>query len=290
VVLAAAGAGEKSGTTTNIEGRVSVVNQKVTAPGTARPDWILAAELASRLGHDLGFESLGAVVEEIERLAPSHAGLTMELLGRLDTRDGVVVPFDPGELRHEIEHAASRPVEAVEMRAVAAQSVTAGSDIQSVTGPEAVPATGDGEELQEAEAESAEAAPAPPDKPAMLTVEAVDQPSDTPRRDAYAVRLVSARKLYDAGAIVQHCASLAHLAPRTRLHMNPSDLDRLGVSTGGRVKVSSQRGSATVEVEVVDGLPRGSASLTFNGPGDADAADLIDATQPVTELRVETVN
>ena len=30
VVLAAAGPGEKSGTTTNIEGRVSVVNQKVT--------------------------------------------------------------------------------------------------------------------------------------------------------------------------------------------------------------------------------------------------------------------
>jgi hypothetical protein len=37
-------------------------------------------------------------------------------------------------------------------------------------------------------------------------------------------------------------------------------------------------------------LPRASAALTFNAPGDADAADLIDATQPVTELRVETVN
>jgi anaerobic selenocysteine-containing dehydrogenase len=124
----------------------------------------------------------------------------------------------------------------------------------------------------------------------MLTVDALEQPSDPPRRDAYAVRLVSARKLYDTGAIVQRCASLAHLAPRARLHMNPSDLDRLGVHTGDRVKVSSQRGSATVEVEVVDGLPRASAALTFNAPGDADAADLIDATQPVTELRVETVN
>jgi len=285
VVLAAAGPGEKSGTTTNIEGRVSVVNQKVTAPGTARPDWILAAELALRLGHDLGFDSLGALFEEIERLAPSHAGLTMEVLGRADTRDGVVVPFDPGELRHEIEHAATRPVEAVEMRAVAAQSVTAGSDIQSVTGPEAVPATGDGEE-----AEEEPAGEAPATKPAMLTVDALEQPSDAPRRDAYAVRLVSARKLYDAGTIVQHCPSLSQLAPRTRLHMNPSDLDRLGVQTGDRVKVSSQRGSATVEVEVVDGLPRGSASLTFNSPGDADAADLIDATQPVTELRVETTS
>jgi len=292
VVLAAAGPGEKSGTTTNIEGRVSVVNQKVTAPGTARPDWILAAELASRLGHDLGFESLGALFSEIERLAPSHAGLTMEILGRPDARDGVVVPFSPSELAHEIEHAATQPVEAVEMRAVAAQSVTAGSDIQSVTGPEAVPATageGEGEGAQPEGETPAPAEPAP-SKPSMLTVDALEEPSPAPRPDAYAVRLVSARKLYDAGAIVQHCPSLAHLAPRTRLAMSAHDLDRLGVRMGDRVKVNSPRSSATIEVEVADGLPRGSASLTFNGPGDADAADLIDATQPVTELHVETVS
>src|SRR5205823_12331673 len=98
VVLAAAGPGEKSGTTTNIEGRVSVVNQKVTAPGTARPDWILAAELASRLGHDLGFESVGSVWDEIERLSPLHSGLTRESLDRADTRDGIVVPCDPAQL------------------------------------------------------------------------------------------------------------------------------------------------------------------------------------------------
>src|SRR5581483_3630147 len=225
VVLAAAGPGEKSGTTTNIEGRVSVVNQKVTAPGTARPDWILAAELSSRLGHDLGFDSLGGLFEEIERLAPSHAGLTMEILGRPDTRDGVVVPFKAAELAGEIEHAATRPVEAVEMRAVAAQSVTAGSDIQSVTGPEAVPATDEGGDESEPQQDET---PAPaPSKPSMLTVDALEQPSEAPRLDAYAVRLVSARKLYDAGAIVQHCPSLAHLAGRTRLRMSAHDLDRL---------------------------------------------------------------
>ena len=124
----------------------------------------------------------------------------------------------------------------------------------------------------------------------MVTVDKLDEPSPPPRLDAYAVRLVSARKLYDSGAIVQHCPSLAHLASRTRLRMNSYDLDRLGVRTGDRVKISSPRGSATIDVAVDDGLPRGSASLTFNGSGDADAADLIDATQPVTALRVETVS
>ena len=37
VVLAAAAYGEKSGTTTNIEGRVSTVSEKVTPRGTSRP-------------------------------------------------------------------------------------------------------------------------------------------------------------------------------------------------------------------------------------------------------------
>src|SRR5437763_4726139 len=208
----------------------------------------------------------------------------MEILARPDTRDGVVLPFEPAELADDIEQAATRPVEAVEMRAVAAQSFTAGSDIQAVTGPEVVPATGGDDEPASPPPEDADAG-----RPPMLTAEALDQPSEPPRLDAYAVRLVSARKLYDAGAMVQHCPSLAHLAPRTRLRMSSHDLDRLGVRTGDRVKVSSQRSSATIEVEVDDGLPRGSASLTFNAPGDADAADLIDATEPVTALRVEPV-
>ena len=46
VVLAAAGFAEVDGTTTNLEGRVSVLHQKVTPPGTARADWMIAAELA----------------------------------------------------------------------------------------------------------------------------------------------------------------------------------------------------------------------------------------------------
>ncbi|MBX3287600.1 MAG: NADH-quinone oxidoreductase subunit NuoG, partial [Actinobacteria bacterium] len=57
VVLPAAGPAEVDGTTTNVEGRITSVRQKVTPPGTARPDWMIAAELAFRLGADLGFSS-----------------------------------------------------------------------------------------------------------------------------------------------------------------------------------------------------------------------------------------
>ena len=71
----------EAGTTTNIEGRVSRLNQKVTPPGTACADWMIAAELASRLGADLGFESIEQIWDEIERLAPSHPGITAARLG-----------------------------------------------------------------------------------------------------------------------------------------------------------------------------------------------------------------
>jgi NADH-quinone oxidoreductase subunit G len=70
VVLPAAVMGEKAGTTTNIEGRTTPVEQKVTVHGTARPDWMIALELAQRLGHDLGvsdLKDLSAAVPHAER-------------------------------------------------------------------------------------------------------------------------------------------------------------------------------------------------------------------------------
>ena len=48
VVLAVAAFGEKSGTTTNLEGRVSPLTQKVTAVGTSMEDWMVAVELAEQ--------------------------------------------------------------------------------------------------------------------------------------------------------------------------------------------------------------------------------------------------
>ncbi|HVM67840.1 MAG TPA: NADH-quinone oxidoreductase subunit NuoG, partial [Acidimicrobiales bacterium] len=58
VVLAAAGYGEKEGSTTNCEGRVTRLGQKVVAAGTSWADWVIATELAARLGAELGFESV----------------------------------------------------------------------------------------------------------------------------------------------------------------------------------------------------------------------------------------
>jgi len=75
IVLPAASFGEVDGSHTNLEGRISAVRQKVTPPGTARADWMIAAELALRLGNDLGFASVTDITNEIAAVSGVHAGL-----------------------------------------------------------------------------------------------------------------------------------------------------------------------------------------------------------------------
>ena len=88
VVLAAAAYSEKSGTTTNIEGRVTTLSQKVTPRGTSRPDWMIAAELAELLGGDLGVSSVDDVTEAIAANVSGFGAATVAALR--SARDGIV--------------------------------------------------------------------------------------------------------------------------------------------------------------------------------------------------------
>ena len=212
IVLPAAGFGEVAGTTTNLEGRVTSLGQRVTPPGTARSDWILAADLAQALGADLALESVDAILAEITEVAPSHRGVTAEALA--SQPDGVLA------------------------------------------GPSAVGV---------------------PDAPG----------APLPAKDAYALRVVSARKLYDLGTAVATSPAMAALPPGASVRVSPYDFDRLGVEDGGAVRVTSPRGVVDATVTLDRGLPRGSAGVWFNQPGIA-AADLIDVSSPVTEIQIES--
>jgi len=88
VLLPAAAYGEKMGTTTNCEGRVSDVAQKITTAGTARPDWMIAAELAMELGVDLGYSSYGEVHAA---MAAGVAAFAPVAEARAVRREGVVI-------------------------------------------------------------------------------------------------------------------------------------------------------------------------------------------------------
>ena len=73
VFLPAALFGEADGTFLNLEGRLSPVRAKVTAPDQARADWVIAVELASALGFDLGFATLDELRHELRATSSSMA-------------------------------------------------------------------------------------------------------------------------------------------------------------------------------------------------------------------------
>ncbi|HYD11163.1 MAG TPA: NADH-quinone oxidoreductase subunit NuoG [Acidimicrobiales bacterium] len=318
VVLAAAAYGEKAGTTTNLEGRVSRLNQKVTAPGTARADWMIAAELAFRLDGDLGFERVEDIWDEIERTAPAHAGITRTRLAGKEGLDGVVVGREP--VAHDGAGVPSMAeTDDPGIRAVDAQGSTedaggpAGEqpDPKGGEGPTGDPAVteattdapmdgsgdveGDAaamETLQDSDpeqtADPAGGGAASSERPAMITFTPVIATADVPAVDSYSLRLVVGRTLYDGGTFVQRSSSLSRLANESALRVNPGDLDRLGVTSGGQVRVTSSRTSLTLGVVADERVPRGVAALAFNQLG-VDVGELIDVTSPVTDVRVETV-
>lgn len=89
VILPAAAFAEKDGTTTNIEGRVTQLTRKVTARGTARPDWMTALEVADALNIDLGMGSVSEVHDQLVRHVAAFAPATRSALAA--NPDGVLM-------------------------------------------------------------------------------------------------------------------------------------------------------------------------------------------------------
>ncbi|MDE0654560.1 MAG: NADH-quinone oxidoreductase subunit NuoG [bacterium] len=94
VVLPAVMFGERSGTHVNIEGRATAETRQVTPPPLCRRDWVIAAELAMRLGMDLGIASAEQAWAELAGLSPLHAGAGWDEV-RADV-DGVLLPVAGG--------------------------------------------------------------------------------------------------------------------------------------------------------------------------------------------------
>ena len=213
IVFPAAGFGERRGTHTNMEGRITRERQVVTSPGTARPDWGIASELARLLDAEFGFASSEEVWEEIVQVAPSHRNLSLDAIDA--ETDGVV----------------------------AADSSIVFS---------------------------------PPDSATLV-----------PHVDAYSLRLVSSRRMYDRGTLVRHAPSLAGLANAAALAVNPYDFQRVGVDPGTEVQVISHVGEMSMPIVVDPGVPRGTAVFGYSYP-DLDVRDLIDPASVVTDVRIQT--
>jgi NADH-quinone oxidoreductase subunit G len=277
VVLPCAVAHERPGTTTNIEGRVTRLGHKLTAPGFAWPDWMIASELAAALGADLGVSSANDLADEVHLTAPAYAGLTAAVLNSDVAHDGILVPIVEGLVgRADVE-----PIDPVALPGV--------ESVERQGAPPRVGLAG-GDGAVDARAAALGTPPpllsglGPSDGDAARVVKA----------DNYALRLVATRRLYDAGSSVTGSPSLTPLVPALAARANPYDLDRLGATTGDRVRLRSARGELLLTAEADNGVPKGVVAVDFNVPdgsavpGNA-VATLIDSRSAVTDVRMESV-
>jgi NADH-quinone oxidoreductase subunit G len=292
--------GEKGGATTNLEGRVQRLAQLVTPEGLTMDDWRVAQELANRFDVDFGFDSVRDVQDEIAHVAPAFAGVDAELIRR--ARDGAVLPIAdfPDEIifQHGVAMGPGRSWEPIKPGVAAEEThVSAmGSGIVAATGTGATDpimpglAPGDVQGDAESTADAVETATEElAARPALHVWDRVAAPPVPTPPDAYSLRLVAARTLYDAGRVVSAGPALAHLASETALVVHPSDLGRIGVSSErDDVLVTSSRGTVRVPVLADAATAPGTAFMSFAQGGDVGPNDVIDTENTVTELRVET--
>ncbi|QGG93807.1 NADH-quinone oxidoreductase subunit NuoG [Actinomarinicola tropica] len=323
VVLPVAGFAETDGTTTNIEGRVSVLAQRVTPPGSAQPDWSIAVSIARRLGADLGFESPEDIWNEVLQVSGVHAGVSLDVLRRRANADGVVVPPAPTEVSiggvrtsevDEVEAAspdadASAPpadgnmppsdpdapgdiapgtdeaAEPIDTTTDAAEGAELGEQVAEQV-EEAV-AEGDAGDRPEADDPSSPVSPGPA-RPEALRFVAPAATAVPGPVDAYSLRLVTVRTLYDRGTQLTHSPSLNHLAAGPAVRLHPADFDKVGVAAGTEVRVTSPSGSVVLPVHPDVRVPRGRAAVNAN-QSNARVHELLDATAVATDVRVEVL-
>jgi formate dehydrogenase alpha subunit len=82
VILPASSFLEKTGTFTNAERRVQLVEAANDPPGSAKTDFEILTTVSRALGYEMGYETPADVMDEIADTTPRYAGIRHERLGR----------------------------------------------------------------------------------------------------------------------------------------------------------------------------------------------------------------
>jgi NADH-quinone oxidoreductase subunit G len=299
VVLPVPYMGETAGTVTNLEGRVSVLGQKVTPPALARQPWLIAADIARLLEEDFGLYTLEEVSQEIADTVSLYRGVSLASLKRFGG-DGVFVP-------------------------VKAAKVKIASSTKSIFDPIAVPGIASVEEqgapiktgsakpiaLQDGNTKDSSAEALAKGDARLISL--ADVTSATrhaggldviaePKSDKYSLRLILQRDLYDAGSTLVNCPTLASLGGVQEILLAPSAASGFGLQNGSPVNVTGRGQMIEAQVKIDKSLSPGLAVLKVNKSKandifSADVSDgiasgraelLVDASALVTDIRLET--
>ena len=231
VLLPALGWGEKDGTVTNSERRISRQRAFLTAPGEARPDWKIICDVAIRMGYR-GFDFAGvhAIFDEHARLSsyrngpPQIAGNSM----RVFNLDGLT-----GMNKQQFDQL--QPIQWPVTRdkhngdAVGAARLFGNRRYAHADG-------------------KARFVPTPPRGPAHLPDEEFPLTLNTGRvRDQWHTMTRTGKS-----------ARLADHVPESFVDMHPQDALRYGVREGSLARISSRWGAMVARVQHSGGIARGS--------------------------------
>ena len=232
LLLPAAGWGEKEGTVTNSERRISRVRAAIAPPGEAQPDWRIAADFALRLGAALGH------AEDTQRLFPyaAAAEIFAEHVATTRGRD-----LDIGGLSYAVLDAAG-PQQWPYPPGAAAGSVRLYAD--------GVFATPDGRARFVATAH-------------RPTAEATDA--------RFPLHLTTGR-LRDQWHGMSRSGTVARLCnhePQPVLELNAGDMERRSLADGDVVRVTSRRGAIAATLRASPTLRSGLAFFAMHWSGQA---------------------
>jgi NADH-quinone oxidoreductase subunit G len=258
VVLPAQVQHERVGTVTNLEGRVTAVAAKIAAPGSAWSDVAIAAELAESAGQHLGFTSIEQVAQTIE----STTGYPTLSVLHDQAFDGIVI----GGTVTPTLRTAMDPMAFPGIRSTKSTGATATSGATT-----SLDLVGDLEM-------------------GTLSLGAVlVSPLETPLADAYGLRVVVARRLYDNGIAMQGSPALRDLAAPTTVRVHHVDLDRLSFADGDAVTVESRSGSFAANLVADDAVVPGTLLVGFGSRdtlGRSIQRFLIDHTSPICQVKM----
>ena len=275
-VFPSAAYAEREGTFTNLERRLQKLEPSVPPSGSSTDVWKICARLASELGDDWGWHSIGDLWEVLRKEVSTHAEVDLDALSQpapaphaaegtgwvgdmeMDAprvggpgghypkgfRSGA--PFQTGQ---------NWPL-SWELRAFEARQRPGVIPSVSSNG------SGDGSDDSVGRSQAEDASPA--------------QGSDGD------LTLYTGRLIYDAGTMISRTAALSAIASGAFVEMSPEDAERIGVRHGEEVTVSANGFSTKVPLVITD-IAAGAVFVPFDQK-DLRANQLITGPNPKVKV------
>jgi formate dehydrogenase major subunit len=232
VILPATSYLEKKGTFTNTDRRVQIGRPALRPPGEARLDWQVVAEIGTRMGYPMHYESVEAIFDEFVATTADYGGLDYDILG------------PTGRLWPAPDREASDGVQ-----------VLFGEGFPTASGRGKLSPCEYSPELE------------PPD-------------------ESYPFVLNTGRILehWHTGTMTRRSYALDAIAPGPFVEIHPEDMERLGVSEGTPMAVSSRRGTIELPARRSTKVSPGSLFIPFHFREAAANVLTLDAVDPFGKI------